>query len=99
LCQQGQPSAVLTPTRPSKAGDMVYIVPQKLGAICVVDGTGFRTELSLQPNDARSVYGSPPWRVHWEQVGQVQLYFQGVRLRLPDAGVTAVALQEAARAR
>jgi len=99
LCQPHQTAAVLTPASPSKAGDMVYLVAQKSGAICVVDGAGRSTVLSLAANEARSVYGAAPWRVHFEQPEQAQLYFQGVRLRLPDAGVTHVALQEAARNR
>lgn len=78
---------------------MVYIVAQKSGAVCVIDGAGQRTAMTLLANEARSVYGAPPWRVHFEQAGQAQLYFQGVRLRLPDLGVTAVALQEAAKVR
>jgi transcriptional regulator with XRE-family HTH domain len=100
LCQTNQAAAVvLKPASPSKAGDMVYVVAQKSGAICVVDGAGRSTVLSLQLNESRSVYGSAPWRVHFEQPEQAQLYFQGVRLRLPDASVTTVALQEGVRSR
>lgn len=94
LCQKNQATAVLTPVSPNKAGDMVHVVAQKSGAICVVDGAGRRTVLSLQLNEARSVHGTAPWRVHFEQPEQAQLYFQGVRLRVPDASVTTMALQE-----
>lgn len=99
LCQKNQTAAVLTPASPSKAGDMVYLVAQKSGAICVVDGAGRSTVLSLQSSEARSVFGSAPWRVHFEHPEQAQLFFQGVRLRLPDASVTTVALQEGVRSR
>lgn len=99
LCHKSQAAAVLTPASPSKAGDMVYLVAQKAGAICVVDGSGRSTVLSLQSSEARSVYGTAPWRVHFEQPEQAQLFFQGVRLRLPDASVTTVALQEGVRSR
>lgn len=99
LCQKNQTAAVLTPASPSKAGDMVYLVAQKSGAICVVDGAGRSTVLFLQSSEARSVYGSAPWRVHFEHPEQAQLFFQGVRLRLPDASVTTVALQEGVRSR
>lgn len=99
LCQKNQTAAVLTPASPSKAGDMVYLVAQKSGAICVVDGAGRSTVLSLQSSEARSVYGSAPWRVHFEHPEQAQLFFQDVRLRLPDASVTTVALQEGVRSR
>ncbi len=94
LCQPTLSDAVLTPFQPNKAGDMVYLVAQKEGAVCVVDGTGLKTLLSLKVNEAKSVYGSPPWRVRFEQTEQVKLYFQGVRLRVPDAKTTAIVLQE-----
>lgn len=99
LCQKNQAAAVLTPASPIKAGDMVYVVAQKSGAICVVDGAGRSTVLSLQLNESRSVYGAAPWRVHFEQPEQARLYFQGVHLRLPDASLTTVALHEGVRSR
>lgn len=94
LCRNAEPSTVLVPSRPSKSGDMVYIVAQKDGAVCVVDAAGASTVLALKTHEARSVYGSPPWRVHFEWPEQAQLYFQGVRLRLPQNPVTTLALQE-----
>ena len=94
LCRQADPSTVLVPSRPSKSGDMVHIVAQKDGAVCVVDASGASTVLALKTHEARSVYGSPPWRVHFEWPEQVQLYFQGQRLRLPQNPVTTLALQE-----
>lgn len=97
LCQQTLSGAVLTPSQPNKAGDRVHLVAQKEGAVCVVDGTGLKTFLSLKVNEAKSVHGLPPWRVHFEQAEQVQLYFQGVRLRVPDAKATAIVLQEGSR--
>jgi transcriptional regulator with XRE-family HTH domain len=94
LCRQTEPGTVLVPNRPSKSGDMVHIVAQKEGAVCVVDATGASTVVTLKVQEARSVYGAPPWRVHFESPEQAQLYFQGVRLRLPSTQVTTLALQE-----
>ena len=94
LCRQADPSTVLVPSRPSKSGDMVHIVAQKDGVVCVVDASGASTVLALKTHEARSVYGSPPWRVHFEWPEQAQLYFQGQRLRLPQNPVTTLALQE-----
>ncbi len=97
LCQPGLAVPVLAPSRPSKAGDMVHLVAQKEGAVCVVDAAGQRTVFSLKASEAKSIYGPPPWRVHFEQAEQAQLYFQGVRVRFPDAQTTAVVLQEGTR--
>ena len=94
LCRQTEPGAVLVPSRPNKSGDMVYIVAQKEGAVCVVDASGASTVMALKTHEARSVYGPPPWRVHFEAPEQAQLYFQGVRLRWPQSQVTTLALQE-----
>ncbi|WP_155820318.1 helix-turn-helix transcriptional regulator [Limnohabitans sp. Rim47] len=94
LCGKVEADTVLVPTRPSKSGNMVYIVAQKDGAVCVVDASGASTVLALKTHETRSVYGPPPWRVHFEQPQQAQLYFQGVRLRLPETQVTTLALQE-----
>jgi cytoskeleton protein RodZ len=97
LCQPSQTDAVLMPSQPSKPGDMVYLVAQREGTVCVVDGAGSRTVFFLKANEAKSVYGPAPWRVHFEQAEQAQLFFQGVRLRLPDAKTTAVVLREGSR--
>jgi transcriptional regulator with XRE-family HTH domain len=94
LCQRADTGPVITPSRPSKAGDMVYIVANKGGSVCVVDAAGVRTVLSLKAQEARSVYGAAPWRVNFEQPEQAQLYFQGERVRLPGAKVITVALHQ-----
>lgn len=94
LCRQAEPGAVLAPSQPRKPGDKVHIVAQKEGAVCVVDATGASTVLALKTHEARSVYGPAPWRVHFESPEQAQLYFQGVRLRLPQNAVTNLALVE-----
>lgn len=94
LCSKTEPDTELVPSRPSKSGDMVYLVAQKDGAVCVVDATGKSTVMALKTHETRTVYGPPPWRVHFEQPQQVQLYFQGVRLRLPETQVTTLALKE-----
>lgn len=97
LCQPSQTDAVLMPSQPSKPGDMVYLMAQRDGTVCLVDGSGLRTVFLLKANEGKSVYGPAPWRVHFEHAEQAQLYFQGVRLRLPDAKTTAVVLREGSR--
>jgi len=97
LCQTSSPDTVLTPSSPRKSGNMVHIVAQKTGVVCVEDADGQRTLVSLKTNEARSVYGAPPWRVHFEMPEQAQLYFQGVRLRMPNPQLMAVALHEGSK--
>jgi transcriptional regulator with XRE-family HTH domain len=102
LCQQSEPAqqspsdTVLMPSQARKPGDMVHLVALKEGGVCVVDGAGQSTAISLKASESRSVYGPPPWRVHFEASEQVQLFFQGVRLRMPHPLITAVVLHEGA---
>ena len=98
LCQQSLQGPTLTPKIPTKPGDMVYIVAQKSGSVCVQDGSGKTTLLSLPAQAAKSVYGLAPWRLYFEHAAQVELYFQGERLQMPDQNVLTVALQESAKA-
>lgn len=96
LCHNSAPDTVLTPSSPSKSGNMVHIVARIPGAVCVEDANGLRTLVSLKTNQSRSVHGAPPWRIHFEFPHQAQLYFQGVRLRMPSPHLMAVSLHEGA---
>ena len=94
LCQKSVDGPIITPKSPSKSGDMVHIVAQKSGSVCVQDGSGKTTLLSLQAQATKSVYGLAPWRLYFEHAAQVELYFQGERLRIPDVNSLTVALHE-----
>jgi hypothetical protein len=94
LCQSTEQGTLLTSKMPSKAGDMVYIVPLKAGSVCVKDGAGKSTLLTLQAKEGRSVYGPPPWRLYFEHGDQAQVYFQGERLRWPELSTRAIVLRE-----
>jgi transcriptional regulator with XRE-family HTH domain len=99
LCQSQPesqaPDTVLRPSGPSKAGNMVHILARKTGVVCVEDAEGSRTWVSLKTREGRSIYGKPPWRIHFELPEQAELYFQGVRLHLPHPELMTVALHEA----
>jgi cytoskeletal protein RodZ len=94
LCQSNEQGTLLMSTIPSKAGNMVHIVPIKAGSVCAKDGSGKSTLLTLQPKEGRSVYGSPPWRLYFEHTDQAQIFFQGERLRWPEVSTRAILLRE-----
>ncbi len=94
LCQSTEQGTLLTSKIPSKAGDMVYIVPLKAGSVCAKDGAGKNTVLTLQAKEGRSVYGPPPWRLYFEHMDQAQVYFQGERLRWPEVPTRSIVLRE-----
>lgn len=85
---------VLTPPQASKPGDMVYIVSPVRALVCLVDGSGRSQQRVFDVGHAQAFTGPPPWRVESEQLHQLQLYFQGWKVRLPLKVVNAVELSE-----
>lgn len=94
LCQSSTPGTLLTPKIPSKAGDTVYIVALKAGLVCARDGAGKNNVLRLHEKEGRSFHGPAPWHLFFEHADQVQVYFQGERLRLPEVPTRSVVLRE-----
>lgn len=82
-----------------KPGNYVYLVSDVAATVCVVDGAKQATLLQLKPGEGRSVYGAAPWQVSGDQLLKVQIYFQGRRLAIPDAGTQHVSLLEKPLAR
>jgi hypothetical protein len=50
----------------------------------VVDGNKQATMLQLKAGDGRTVTGAAPWQLSGTQLKNVQIYFQGGRVTLPD---------------
>ncbi len=94
LCAKNDVGATLKPSMPSKAGNMVYVVAQADTTVCVQDATGKTTAVGLKAQESRSFYGVAPWTVHFDNPGQVQLFFQGQRLRWPDSEQSTFILRE-----
>lgn len=84
----------LTSLLAQKEGRYVYFVSTTHLDVCVVDGNKQVTLLQLKPGDKRSVYGVSPWQLSSTGLKDVQIYFQGGRLILPDAKTTRFKLIE-----
>ena len=84
----------LTPFTAHKEGRYVYLVSTANTEICVVDGNKQATVLQLKAGENRSVYGVAPWQVSSAHLQNLQIYFQGGRVSLPDAAVNHVKLVE-----
>ena len=83
------------PDAPKKAGDMVYLQSKTPQTICVVDATGKTQNKSLEPGVGVSVYGKPPFKVLTGGLNQVDLYYQGAKVRTGNAGSKTIILESA----
>lgn len=78
------PLAQVVSASANRPPNYVYVVSPVPTAVCVVDGGKKATLLELRPNEGRSVYGSPPWQVSGNSLKEVQIFFQGVRVKGPE---------------
>jgi hypothetical protein len=56
--------------------------------VCVIDASGKTQNKTLEPGVGASVYGKPPFKVLTGGLNQVDLYFQGAKVRTSSAGNT-----------
>ena len=84
--------AVVTykPEAPKKSGDMVYVQSKTAQTVCVIDASGKNQNKTLEPGVGASIYGKPPFKVLTLGLNQVDLYFQGAKVRTGSAGKTII---------
>ena len=87
-------TVALQPPSSTKPGNYVHLVATQETTLCVVDGTSRVTTLHLKPGDARSIYGSAPWRLHSPSLAQLDVYFQGHRMNGAIGSATHVVFTE-----
>jgi transcriptional regulator with XRE-family HTH domain len=78
------------PDAPKKAGDMVYVQSKMAQTVCVVDASGKNQSKTLEPGVGASIYGKPPFKVLTAGLNQVDLYFQGAKVRTGGSGKTII---------
>ena len=83
------------PDAPKKAGDMVYLQSKTAQTVCVVDATGKTQNKTLEPGVGVSVYGKPPLKVLTGGLNQVDLYYQGAKVRLGNTSGKTINLEPA----
>jgi hypothetical protein len=81
----------LTATKPSR---YVYMVAAADVSVCVVDGNQQASLLKLKAGESHSVFGVAPWQVSSAKLGNLQIYFQGSRVALPEGVDQRIALIE-----
>ena len=79
------------PDAPKKAGDMVYLQSKSAQMVCVIDALGKVQNKQLEPGVGVSVYGKAPLKVLTAGLDQVDLFYQGAKVRpLNPSGKTIV---------
>ena len=78
------------PDAPKKSGDMVYVQAKMAQTVCVIDASGKNQSKTLEPGAGVSIYGKPPFKVLTLGLNQVDLYFQGTKVRAGAASKTVI---------
>ena len=83
------------PDAPKKAGDNVYLQSKTAQTVCVVDAAGKTQNKMLEPGVGVSVYGKPPFKVLTSGLNQVDLFFQGAKVRIGNTANKTIILESA----
>ena len=95
-CPPADAAAVsFKPEAPKKAGDMVYLQSKIAQTICVVDASGKTQNKTLEPGAGASFYGRPPLKIFTSGVAQVDIYYQGVKVRPSNSAAKSIILEPA----
>ena len=95
-CPPADAAAVsFKPEAPKKAGDMVYLQSKIAQTICVVDASGKIQNKTLEPGAGASFYGRPPLKVFTSGVAQVDIYYQGIKVRPSNSAAKNIILEPA----
>ena len=81
------------PEAPKKTGDMVYAQSKTAQTICVVDATGKTQLKTLEPGVGVSIYGKAPLKVLTGGLNQVDLFYQGDKVRLKNVSGKTILLE------
>jgi transcriptional regulator with XRE-family HTH domain len=84
---------IFRPDMPKKAGDMVYLQSKSSQTVCVIDASGKTQNKTLEPGVGVSVMGKPPLKVLTSGLAGVEVYYQGVKVRLANATAKTVVLE------
>jgi hypothetical protein len=74
---------------------MVYLQSKIAQTICVVDASGKTQNKTLEPGAGASFYGRPPLKVFTSGVAQVDIYYQGVKVRPSNSAAKNIILEPA----
>ncbi|MBU3630606.1 helix-turn-helix domain-containing protein [Polynucleobacter sp. AP-Melu-500A-A1] len=80
---------------PKKPGDLVYVLSKTAQMVCVIDVLGKVQSKQLEPGVGVSVYGKAPFKVLTAGLDQVDLYYQGSKVRPSNPTGKTIVLESA----
>jgi transcriptional regulator with XRE-family HTH domain len=83
-CDWQTPALEIEPTSPRKSAEYVHMVAQQNVVVCIKDAEQRVATLELEAGKERSIYGPAPFAVYSTNLAQLNLYFQGQLVKLPD---------------
>lgn len=83
------------PDVPRKSADVVYVQAKSQQVICVIDVSGKAQNKLLEPGVGASFYGKPPFKVLTAGLNQVDVFFQGAKVRLSNLNTKTLVLEAA----
>lgn len=83
------------PDAPQKVAEYVHLVAQQNTTVCIMDGQKQVVTLNLSVGDARSIYGTPPFKVYSADLKTFKIYFQGRHIKLANEDTQQIKLTPA----
>ena len=83
------------PEAPQKAGDMVYLQAKSKQVVCVVDASGKTQNRLLEAGAGASFYGQPPFKLLTSGLNNVDVFFQGAKVRFANPSGKTLILEAA----
>lgn len=76
------------PTQVRATYTRLYLGSYTESTLCVVDATGIAKPLKLKAGGTANVSGKPPYTIHSPQLPKLQIYLQGMKVKIPAGAVS-----------
>ncbi len=72
-----------SPAYQRKSDPRLYLISPRGGSLCVADVSGNAKRIVLKPMVGQTIAGKPPYTVRAANLTQVEMYLQGLRVKVP----------------
>ena len=76
------------PTQVRATYTRLYLGSYTESTLCVIDSTGTAKPLKLKAGGTANVSGKPPYTIHSPQLPKLQIYLQGLKVKVPAGAVS-----------
>ena len=73
-----------SPSYQRKSDSRLYVISPRGGSLCIADASGNAKRISLKPMVGQTIPGKPPYTVRSAHLSQIEMYLQGLRVKVPD---------------